>query len=157
MGPQPCDLKLTTRDINGHQVIAVAGEIDICSAPIVHACLRQATDICDISADAGHDLVVDLSAVTFMDASGLSVLLRADHRARRADRRLRVAAPTPQITRLLQVTHLDAYFDLYPTSQAATTRPCHASPPATPPPVTADGNGTAARNVTPPGAMRPRA
>lgn len=143
MDPYPCDLQLTTREINGHHVIVVAGEIDICSAPIVHACLRQAADTRDLSADGGHDLVVDLSAVTFMDASGLSVLLRADHRARRTGRRLRVAAPTPQITRLLQVTQLDSYFDLYLTGQAATARPRRTASPATSPspPVTADPTG----------------
>jgi anti-sigma B factor antagonist len=157
VGPYPCDLQLTTFDINGHPVIAVAGEIDVCSAPVMHACLRQAADICDISADGGHDLVVDLSAVTFMDASGLSVLLRADHRARRAGRRLRVAAPTPAISRLLQITLLDSYFDLYPTSQAATARPRRTVSPAIPPPVTADQNATTTTNVTPPRTVRPHA
>jgi anti-sigma B factor antagonist len=127
---QPCDLQLTTRHINGHQVINVTGEIDICSAPMVHAYLRKATDIC---AGRGRDVVADLSGVTFMDATGLSVLLRADHHARRTGRRLRVAAPTAPITRLLDITGLDTYFDLYLTSQAATATPHPALPPVASP------------------------
>jgi hypothetical protein len=51
-----------------------------------------------------------------MDARGLSTLIWADHMVRRADRHLRLAAPTARITRLLAITHLDLYFDLHLTS-----------------------------------------
>jgi anti-anti-sigma factor len=108
MEPQPADLQLTTRCLHGHQVVVVAGEIDISTTPVLNAYLLNAAYT--TSGKGGIDLVVDLSAVTFMDASGLTVLLRADHRARRAGGRLRLAAPTA------------LYFDLYPTSEAATHR-----------------------------------
>jgi anti-sigma B factor antagonist len=120
MEPQPADLQLTTRCLHGHQVVVVAGEIDISTTPVLNAYLLNAAYT--TSGKGGIDLVVDLSAVTFMDASGLTVLLRADHRARRAGGRLRLAAPTARIARLLAITHLDLYFDLYPTSEAATHR-----------------------------------
>jgi anti-anti-sigma factor len=123
----PADLQLTTRCMNGHQIIAVAGEIDICTAPAVHAYLLKAADITFGNGDSG--LVVDLSAVTFMDASGLTALLRADHHARRAGERLRLAAPTARIIRLLEITHLDLYFDLYPTREAATAAGLGSDPP----------------------------
>lgn len=119
MEPKPAELQLTTRYLNGHPVISVIGEIDICTAPAMHAYLLEAgTGI----RDNGRDLVVDLSAVTFMDASGLTVLLRAEHRVRPAGGHLRLAAPTERIIRLLAITRLDLYFALYPTRDAATTR-----------------------------------
>lgn len=55
-----------------------------------------------------------------MDARGLSTLIWADHRARRAGQHLRLAAPTTPVTRLLAITHLDLHFDLHLTSEAAT-------------------------------------
>lgn len=39
MYPRPADLRLTTRWTNGHHIVAVAGEIDICTAPAVRAYL----------------------------------------------------------------------------------------------------------------------
>jgi anti-anti-sigma factor len=69
----------------------------------------------------GSDLVVDLSAVTFMDAGGLSALTRANSGARQAGRQLRLAAPTARVARLLAITHLDLHFDLYPSTEAATS------------------------------------
>jgi anti-sigma B factor antagonist len=117
MYPRPADLRLTTRWTNGHQIVAVAGEIDICTAPAVRAYLLDTN-----GGNGGQrsDLVLDLRAVTFMDARGLSTLIWADHRARQAGRHLRLAAPTARIIHLLAITHLDLHFDLHLTSEAAT-------------------------------------
>jgi anti-sigma B factor antagonist len=125
MDPQSADLRLATRWMNDSPIIMISGEIDICTAPAVHAYLLEAADMLHgIAPGKGiGDMVVDLSAVTFMDACGLSTLLRADHHARRAGRRLRLAGPSTPVARLLAITRLDLYFDLYPTSQAATTHP----------------------------------
>jgi anti-anti-sigma factor len=120
MDLQPADLQFTTRWMNGHQIVAIAGDIDACSAPAMLAyVLNAAADSGDGA--GGSDLVMDLSAVTFMDASGLSALTRADGSARRAGRHLRLAAPTARIARLLAITHLDLHFDLYPSTEAATS------------------------------------
>jgi anti-anti-sigma factor len=107
-------LEFAAGHVNGHHVVGVAGDIDISTAPALDAYLTDA-----IIPDGG-DLVVDLSAVTFMDACGLSVLLRADSRAAKAGGRLRLAAPTPAVIRLLAITRLDRHFATYPTSPAAT-------------------------------------
>lgn len=125
MDSQPADLRLATRWMNDRPIIMMSGEIDICTAPAVHAYLLEAADMVHgIAPGKGiGDMVVDLGAVTFMDACGLSTLLRADHRARRAGRHLRLAGPSTPVARLLAITHLDLYFDLYPTCQAATTHP----------------------------------
>jgi anti-sigma B factor antagonist len=111
----PTDLLLTTRWSNGHRIVVVTGEIDICTAPALRAYLLDATVA---SPDCG-DLVVDLSAVPFIDICGLTDLLRADRQIRRSGRRLRLACPTAPVTRLLAITHLDLYFELYLTSDAA--------------------------------------
>jgi anti-sigma B factor antagonist len=122
MYPRLADLQLTTRWRNGHQIVAVAGEIDICTAPAVSAYLLDTIGVTrpDGSGRGGSDLVLDLSAVTFMDARGLSSLVWADHSARRAGRHLRLAALSVPTIRLLAITHLDLYFDLHLTSEAAT-------------------------------------
>src|SRR5579862_4259137 len=107
--------------MNGQQIVAVAGDIDACTAWAMLAYVLNA--IADSHGGAGgSDLVMDLSAVTFMDAGGLSALIQADGGARQAGRQLRLAAPTARVARLLAITHLDLHFDLYPTTEAATSR-----------------------------------
>ncbi|GGY77087.1 STAS domain-containing protein [Streptomyces omiyaensis] len=49
-------------------------------------------------------LVLDLSDLAFMDSSGLNVLIRSVHRARDAGGDLRLAAPTPAVRRILEIT-----------------------------------------------------
>jgi anti-anti-sigma factor len=117
---QPPDLQFTTRWMNGHQIVAIAGDIDACTAPAMLAYVLNAAAESDGGA-GGSDLVMDLSAVTFMDASGLSALTRAHGGARQAGRHLRLAAPTARVARLLAITHLDLHFDLYPSTEAATS------------------------------------
>jgi anti-sigma B factor antagonist len=120
MDLQPADLQFTTRWMNGHQIVAIAGDIDACTAPAMLSYVLNTAADSDGGA-GGSDLVMDLSAVTFMDASGLSALTRANGGARQAGRHLRLAAPTARVARLLAITHLDLHFDLYPSTEAATS------------------------------------
>ena len=78
------------------------GEIDISTCPAVRRLLMAA-----ISGGDVH-LAVDMSGVTFIDASGIGVLVAAANRARRAGGGLSLLAPSPQVRRLLDILRLDA-------------------------------------------------
>jgi anti-anti-sigma factor len=63
------DLSLEVRsDGPARVVIAVAGEVDMATAPQLAECLHQHRDV---------DVIVDLSGVTFLDSSGISALVVA--------------------------------------------------------------------------------
>ena len=78
------------------------GEIDIATAPAIRRFLLAAIRGGDVH------LAVDMSGVTFIDASGIGVLVAAANRARQAGGDLSLLAPSPQVRRLLDVFHLDA-------------------------------------------------
>jgi anti-anti-sigma factor len=61
-------------------------------------------------------LIIDLSGVSFCDVSGLAVLIGTQRRARglRITVRL-VAAPRPQMAKLLRVTGLESHFTICAT------------------------------------------
>ena len=69
----------------GTTAVAVAGEVTFSNVVDFDRALGQALD------EGAQNLVVDLTAVTFIDSSGLSSLLTASARARdaRRDRRAR--------------------------------------------------------------------
>jgi anti-sigma B factor antagonist len=108
-------LRLTSRaDRGGCVIAALGGELGIASAPA----LRE--QFLSLLRAASH-LIIDLSAVEHADASGLAVLVGCGRRARLLGGSLRLAAPSPEVTRVLSATGLNQHLDIFPTVRAATT------------------------------------
>ena len=76
-------------EVASEHEIALTGRLDVSAASEVRAVLHEALD-----AGSG-DLVVDLSGVEVVDATGLGVLLGADRRAKLLGRRSSCATPPP--------------------------------------------------------------
>ncbi|MCZ0982197.1 STAS domain-containing protein [Streptomyces diastatochromogenes] len=79
-------------------VLTVAGELDMETAGRLQELLTEQFG------QGRRRLVLDLSALDFMDSSGLNVLIRAVNRARESDGDLYLAAPTPAVRRILEIT-----------------------------------------------------
>ena len=83
-------------------LVAVAGEVDMATAPLLARTLRWYPD-CDV--------VVDLSAVAFLDSAGLTALIQAHKRLRQTGHTLRTtgerdgALTVMRITGLLEIFH----------------------------------------------------
>ena len=102
MGPQ-----LTILNVAGNpRRLAVSGDIDICTAPMLHDALCRAADLA-VSAGSGSAVTVDLSGVTFIDARGLVSLVVAEAYACVRGASMRFSGVTPGITRLLRITDLN--------------------------------------------------
>ena len=108
-------LSLPSRaDRGGYVIAALRGELGIASAPAVHEQLLS------LLRAASH-LIIDLSAVEHADASGLAVLVGSGRRARLLGGSLRLAAPSPEVARVLSATRMNRYLDIFPTVRAAIT------------------------------------
>jgi anti-anti-sigma factor len=108
-------LSLTSRaDRGGSVIAALGGELGIASAPALRGQLRS------LLRAASH-LIIDLSAVEHADASGLAVLVGSRRRARLLGGSLRLAAPSPEVARVLSATGLNQHLDIFPTVRAAIT------------------------------------
>lgn len=103
------DLELSTRPSGDRALVTVAGEVD----------LETAAQLGDHALAAVRDvsphLVLDLSGVTFMDSTGLKVLLSIQRRAEVAQGSLAVVGTTRSVRRILTLTGLDQTFALYDT------------------------------------------
>lgn len=84
----------------GHLLVTLSGEIDIASAPEGQAALA------DAASRAVTGIIVDLGAVTFMDAAGLAVLAEASRRTQHLPDGLRLVAVPARVQRLLAITGL---------------------------------------------------
>lgn len=87
-------------------VVAVTGEVDLSTVPELRRRLTEA-----ISAPRS-EVVVDLAAVDFIDASGVGVLLGAAGEAARAGVPFRLHAPSPLVERVLNLTRVDGALEV---------------------------------------------
>src|SRR4051794_23883260 len=93
------DLRLPIDFADG-VAMAVAGELDLASAPYFAAVL-------DAVIDRGHRRVlVDCSELRFIDASGVGILAAAQARLLRADGEMRVHGASGLVYRIFEITDL---------------------------------------------------
>jgi anti-anti-sigma factor len=99
--------------VSQHILIAPEGELDFAQMDAFRSALTRAG-----SQPTG--IVVDLSAVSFIDSSGLSALVDLYNRLRRDNRRLAVVAPAGTAAAvLLNLAGLQARMPIYATRDAA--------------------------------------
>jgi anti-anti-sigma factor len=91
----------TTVVVAAGRLLQVRGVLDVHAAADVRMALVEA-----VPAGAG-ELVLDVSALTGLDATGLGVLVGGHRRAQRAGRVLVLRDVTPAVARLLFLTRLD--------------------------------------------------
>jgi anti-sigma B factor antagonist len=99
--------------LDGFVIVAVCGEIDLYTAPAFRNEMLAA-----IGGDSPQ-LIVDLTDVTFMDASGLTALVDALHHARASGGSVGLAAPTSGVRKVLGITQLDRVFPVHDTLDGA--------------------------------------
>ncbi|MEV8321413.1 STAS domain-containing protein [Streptomyces sp. NPDC059900] len=105
---------LTVRDTvtDGIRVLSLAGEIDHHSGPALHQALNDS--------DAFRPRVIlELSRVSFMDSSGINILLAAHHTQTEAGGWLRLAAPATAVKRTLDLVGADTVIDCRTTLHQA--------------------------------------
>lgn len=107
--PAPTDVELFVYRPRGWSVVEIDGELDVCCVPRLR----------EVLARAGSRVVLDLSGVTFIDASGLGVLAAAADRASRRGGAVRVVGASRQVSWLVDLTRLDRVLPRVDTMQEA--------------------------------------
>lgn len=93
----------------GHAVIEVHGDIDLQSAPLLRQALLDCAEQGDLS------IILDLEQVDFLDSTGLSAIIAGLRAMQNRQGCLMLAGIAPQIQRLLDLTHLNEEFRVFPT------------------------------------------
>jgi anti-sigma B factor antagonist len=94
--PDEFDVRLE----KGTAVVCPTGELDLAAAPALRAAVEHALR------SANGAVVVDLSAVSFVDSTALAVFVDAWRRASEAELGFHLSRPTPNVRRVLAVTDL---------------------------------------------------
>jgi anti-anti-sigma factor len=89
----------------GEIVVQVDGDIDIATAPRLWRALEP-------HLDSPRQLVVDLSRVSFIDSTGVGILIRAVNALRERGQRLTVRSPAPMTRTVFETVGLTRLIDL---------------------------------------------
>ena len=101
---RPSLFRCSLRTADGVATVKLAGELDVAGVPETEMTLREALD-------AGcRRLVIDLRDLTFMDSTGITLLVRWDLGARNDGYDLALIRGNERIHRLLTLTGLDRHF-----------------------------------------------
>jgi anti-sigma B factor antagonist len=105
----PMNLSMTVSSTGAQSVLDVRGEVDLHSASQLQDRLLQ------LIATGRRSVVVDLTGLSFLDSTGLGVLVAARNEAERAGAALRLVCTSERMLKLFRITGLDAVFEIYAT------------------------------------------
>jgi anti-anti-sigma factor len=89
---------ITSKRVLGEHRVAPAGELDIATVPLLEA------EFDAVERGDAETIVVDLGGITFIDSTGIQLLLRMSERCAGAER-LQII-PSPTVERLVDITGL---------------------------------------------------
>lgn len=107
------ELRVDASEHGDVTVVTLAGDIDLHTAPQ----LREVLD--KLCIDGRRIVVVDLSAVDFLDSSALGTLVAARHSFAHEGGELRVACPQPHAQKIFRITRLAEVVPVFETVQQA--------------------------------------
>jgi anti-sigma B factor antagonist len=94
-------------------VLAVRGEVDVYTSPLLKSRLGEAID------EGCLDLIVDLDGVGFIDSSGLGALVSGLRRVKERSGSLRVVCTKENILKVFRITGLDKVFPIVSSVEEA--------------------------------------
>jgi len=104
------------RNVNGAAVVSLTGDVDLQTSPVVRQKLLESLD--------GHArVVVDLSAVNYIDSSGVASLVEAFQVSRKKGASFSLASVSSAAMRVLSLARLDKVFTIHPSVEAALATP----------------------------------
>ncbi|WP_411076087.1 STAS domain-containing protein [Streptomyces sp. cmx-4-7] len=104
----PGRLSVVATAADSIHVVSLTGEIDHTTGDL----LRQALAVPDASPPR---VVADMRQVTFMDSSGINILIAAHHTLTQAGGWLRLAGATTAVMRTISIVGLDSVIDCHET------------------------------------------
>lgn len=107
------DLEITPEAMGEAQVLHLEGELDTYNCGQLRSALVE-------QVEAGHSrIVVDMTAVEYIDSTGLGSLVGGLKRVSEHGGAMRIVCDNPQIVKVFEITGLDKVFSIYKSLSAA--------------------------------------
>ena len=97
-------------------IVDLAGEIDVSSVPRIRDSLR------DLTRTVSPQILVNLSRVTYIDSSGLGILMAARKDTLQGGGRFVLCGMSTDVRTVFDLTRLDKFFEIYDDEGRARAR-----------------------------------
>jgi anti-sigma B factor antagonist len=109
--PHPLRVRVLPAENDGPTIVEAAGELDFTSINRLRAVLLPLV--------AAGTVVLDAAGVTFCDSAGLHAILQANRDARTHGQTFRVAAPSGQLARVMELAGALQVLAVFPDARTA--------------------------------------
>ena len=107
-------MEINLRDANNNVVILdIEGEVDLYNAPEIKKKIKE-------QVDAGkHNLIINLEKVSYIDSSGIGVLISSLSQLRKVGGGLKIINVYSSVKKVFELTKLTSFFDIFDSEDAA--------------------------------------
>jgi anti-anti-sigma factor len=110
--PQP--FSATTAERDGAFTVLLSGELDMATAPDVALVFDALVD------EGPHEIVLDLSALSFIDSSGIAVLVASQHKLIAQERHMALRGARPHAMRVFEIAGLVEFLNVQTEPEEST-------------------------------------
>ena len=104
-------LEIEVQRTEQRTLVTLSGELDAYTASSLY------DQLSDLEVEDAHNVVLDLAQVTFMDSTGLAVIVTEHKRLKHSDGALTIFSPPSSVRRLFEITGLTAVLDIVPATE----------------------------------------
>jgi anti-sigma B factor antagonist len=108
-GRDPLEIEIQNSD--ERTLVTLSGELDASTASFLYDKLS------DLEVEDVNHVVLDLAKVTFMDSTGLGVIVTEHKRLQHSEGTLTIFSPPSSVRRLFEITGLDDVLDIVPANE----------------------------------------
>lgn len=101
-------MEIEVEEKEGFNVVTPVGELDVYTVPLFRKVVLK------LEGDRKHDLILDMTRITFIDSSGLGSLIEIYQKMNAAQGEIAYVVDNPRILKILRLVDLDKVFRLFP-------------------------------------------
>lgn len=100
-------LEIEVEEKEGYHIVTPVGELDIYTVPLFRKVVLK------LEGDRRHDLILDLTRVTFIDSSGLGSLIEIFQKVQSVQGEIAYVVNNPRILKVFKLVDLDKVFPIF--------------------------------------------
>jgi len=101
-------LEIQVEEKEGFHVVTPIGELDVYTVPLFRKVILK------LEGERRHDIVLDLTRLSFMDSSGLGSLIETFQKSQTVKGELAFVIDNPRLLKIIRLVDLHKVFKIYP-------------------------------------------
>ena len=101
-------MEIEVQEKEGYHIVTPVGELDVYTVPLFRKVVLK------LEGDRRHDLILDLTRLTFIDSSGIGSLIEIYQKVQTVEGELAYVIDNPRILKILRLVELNKILRVFP-------------------------------------------